>query len=80
VDTNLQSPDDFVLDGVPGIGETYSIAPYSSILLEAKFWSQKLLYRRIHKRIKRKMLYTRVSDVMLILIFFSSQLDANALN
>ncbi|KAI5404599.1 variant 2 [Lathyrus oleraceus] len=37
VDTNLESPDDLVLDGVPGIGKTYSIAPYSSILLEAKF-------------------------------------------
>ncbi|XP_004501686.1 isoamylase 3, chloroplastic isoform X1 [Cicer arietinum] len=37
VDTNLKSPDDFVLDGVPKVGKTYSIAPYSSILLEAKF-------------------------------------------
>lgn len=37
VDTNLSSPDDFVLDGVPSIGNTYNIAPYSSILLEAKF-------------------------------------------
>lgn len=36
VDTNLQSPDDFVHEGVPGIGKTYNIAPYSSILLEAK--------------------------------------------
>jgi isoamylase len=36
VDTNLKSPDDFVLDGIPGIEKTYSIAPYSSILLEAK--------------------------------------------
>ncbi|WJX34986.1 Isoamylase 3, chloroplastic [Trifolium repens] len=36
VDTNLKSPDDFVLDGVPGVEKTYSIAPYSSILLEAK--------------------------------------------
>ncbi|KAM3710240.1 hypothetical protein ACJW31_01G014300 [Castanea mollissima] len=36
VDTNLGSPDDFVTDGVPGIGSTYNIAPYSSILLEAK--------------------------------------------
>ncbi|KAL5145311.1 Isoamylase 3, chloroplastic [Glycine soja] len=37
VDTNLKSPDDFVLDGVPNVGNTYNIAPYSSILLEAKF-------------------------------------------
>ncbi|XP_057424761.1 isoamylase 3, chloroplastic isoform X2 [Lotus japonicus] len=37
VDTNLKSPDDFVLDGVPIEGNMYSIAPYSSILLEAKF-------------------------------------------
>ncbi|XP_014501792.1 isoamylase 3, chloroplastic isoform X1 [Vigna radiata var. radiata] len=37
VDTNLKSPDDFVLDGVHSIGNTYNIAPYSSILLEAKF-------------------------------------------
>ncbi|RDY04554.1 Isoamylase 3, chloroplastic, partial [Mucuna pruriens] len=36
VDTNLRSPDDFVLDGVPSLGKTYNIAPYSSILLEAK--------------------------------------------
>ncbi|KAJ7958969.1 putative Isoamylase [Quillaja saponaria] len=36
VDTNLKSPDDFVHDGVPGVGNTYDIAPYSSILLEAK--------------------------------------------
>lgn len=36
VDTNLESPNDFVPDGVPGIGSTYNIAPYSSILLEAK--------------------------------------------
>ncbi|KAL5190429.1 Isoamylase 3, chloroplastic [Glycine soja] len=35
-DTNLKSPDDFVLDGVPSVGNTYNIAPYSSILLEAK--------------------------------------------
>lgn len=38
VDTNRESPDDFVTDGVPGIGSTYNIAPYSSILLEAKLW------------------------------------------
>jgi hypothetical protein len=36
VDTNLKSPDDFALDGVPGVEKTYSIAPYSSILLVAK--------------------------------------------
>uniref|UniRef100_A0A5B7BHN1 isoamylase n=1 Tax=Davidia involucrata TaxID=16924 RepID=A0A5B7BHN1_DAVIN len=36
VDTNLESPDDFVPEGVPGIGKTYNVAPYSSILLEAK--------------------------------------------
>ncbi|KAM6571182.1 hypothetical protein CsatA_015262 [Cannabis sativa] len=36
VDTNLESPDDFVMEGVPGIGSTYNVAPYSSILLEAK--------------------------------------------
>ncbi|KAJ0024098.1 hypothetical protein Pint_08390 [Pistacia integerrima] len=36
VDTNLSSPDDFVVEGVPGIGSTYNVAPYSCILLEAK--------------------------------------------
>jgi isoamylase len=36
VDTNLESPDDFASDGVPGIGSMYRVAPYSSILLEAK--------------------------------------------
>ncbi|EXB86658.1 hypothetical protein L484_013188 [Morus notabilis] len=36
VDTNLESPDDFVIEGVPGTGKTYNVAPYSSILLEAK--------------------------------------------
>lgn len=36
VDTNLKSPDDFVPDGVPDIGTTYNVAPFSSILLEAK--------------------------------------------
>uniref|UniRef100_A0A3Q7GNI9 Uncharacterized protein n=1 Tax=Solanum lycopersicum TaxID=4081 RepID=A0A3Q7GNI9_SOLLC len=36
VDTNLKSPDDFVTEGVSGIRETYDIAPYSAILLEAK--------------------------------------------
>ncbi|OIW21837.1 hypothetical protein TanjilG_12946 [Lupinus angustifolius] len=37
VDTNLKPPDDFVLDGVPCTENTYNTAPYSSILLEAKF-------------------------------------------
>lgn len=36
VDTNLESPNDFVPEGVPGIGSTYNVAPYSSILFEAK--------------------------------------------
>lgn len=36
VDTNLMSPDDFVRNGVPGIGDSYNVAPYSSILLKAK--------------------------------------------
>lgn len=36
VDTNLESPNDFVSEGVPGIGSAYNVAPYSSILLEAK--------------------------------------------
>ncbi|KAL6997374.1 Isoamylase 3, chloroplastic [Sarracenia purpurea var. burkii] len=36
VDTNLESPDDIVLEGVPGIGKTYKVAAYSSILLKAK--------------------------------------------
>lgn len=36
VDTNLKSPDDFVCNGVPGIEATYNLAPYSSIMLEAK--------------------------------------------
>lgn len=35
VDTNLESPNDFVPEGVPGIGSTYNVAPYSSILFEA---------------------------------------------
>lgn len=50
-DTNLKSPDDFVLDGVPNVGNTYNIAPYSSILLEAKFWLQKLLYKNVKEKI-----------------------------
>ncbi|KAK4428619.1 Isoamylase 3, chloroplastic [Sesamum alatum] len=36
VDTNLESPDDFVPEGVPGIKEIYNMAPYSSIILESK--------------------------------------------
>lgn len=36
VDTNLKSPDDFVPEGVPDVGTTYNVAPFSSILLEAK--------------------------------------------
>ncbi|KAK4483937.1 hypothetical protein RD792_011146 [Penstemon davidsonii] len=36
VDTNLESPNDFVSEGVPGIEDTYNTAPYSSIVLEAK--------------------------------------------
>lgn len=35
-DTNLESPNDFVPEGVPGIEGIYNVAPYSSILLEAK--------------------------------------------
>lgn len=38
VDTNFESPDDFVPQGLPGIGSTYNVAPHSSILLEAKNW------------------------------------------
>ncbi|XP_010543773.1 PREDICTED: isoamylase 3, chloroplastic isoform X2 [Tarenaya hassleriana] len=36
VDTNLESPDDCVAEGVAGVGGTYNVAPFSSILLEAK--------------------------------------------
>ncbi|KAF5955330.1 hypothetical protein HYC85_008186 [Camellia sinensis] len=36
VDTNLESPHDFVSEGAPGIRKRYNVAPYSSILLEAK--------------------------------------------
>ncbi|XP_068641390.1 isoamylase 3, chloroplastic isoform X2 [Aristolochia californica] len=36
VDTNLPSPDDFVPGGVSGVKDTYNVAPFSSILLEAK--------------------------------------------
>lgn len=36
VDTNLESPHDFIPDGIPGIKNKYNIAPYASILLEAK--------------------------------------------
>ncbi|KAK6940195.1 Glycoside hydrolase, family 13, N-terminal [Dillenia turbinata] len=36
VDTNMKSPDDFVMEGVAGIGSTYNVAAYSSILLQAR--------------------------------------------
>uniref|UniRef100_A0A7N0TFX7 Glycosyl hydrolase family 13 catalytic domain-containing protein n=1 Tax=Kalanchoe fedtschenkoi TaxID=63787 RepID=A0A7N0TFX7_KALFE len=36
IDTNLEPPQDIVPDGVPGISATYNVAPYSSILLQAK--------------------------------------------
>ncbi|KAJ0525348.1 putative isoamylase [Helianthus annuus] len=36
VDTNLESPNDIIPEGVTGIGNTYDVAPYSSILLQAK--------------------------------------------
>lgn len=36
VDTNLPSPDDFVVGGVPGIKKVYDMAPYSAVLLHAK--------------------------------------------
>ncbi|KAM1292708.1 hypothetical protein PS1_020000 [Malus domestica] len=36
VDTNLESPNDIVPDGVPGIEGTYNMAPFSSVLLQAK--------------------------------------------
>ncbi|KAK9107096.1 hypothetical protein Syun_023107 [Stephania yunnanensis] len=36
VDTNLESPHDFVPEGVLGIGSSYNMAPFSSILLLAK--------------------------------------------
>lgn len=36
VDTNLESPNDLVPEGVPGVKETYNMAPYSSIILQAK--------------------------------------------
>ncbi|CAL1390291.1 unnamed protein product [Linum trigynum] len=36
VDTNLQSPDDIMPEGVAGVGSTYNVAPYASILLQAK--------------------------------------------
>ncbi|KAI4375086.1 hypothetical protein MLD38_012996 [Melastoma candidum] len=36
VDTNLESPKDIVPEGVPGVGGTYNVTPYSSILLLAK--------------------------------------------
>ncbi|XP_011098801.1 isoamylase 3, chloroplastic isoform X2 [Sesamum indicum] len=36
VDTNLESPDDFVPEGFPGIKKIYNMAPYSSIILQSK--------------------------------------------
>lgn len=36
VDTNLPSPDDFVVGGVPGIKGVYNMAPYSAVLFHAK--------------------------------------------
>ncbi|XP_072978813.1 isoamylase 3, chloroplastic isoform X1 [Typha angustifolia] len=36
VDTNLESPNDIIPEGIPFIGKRYKVAPYSSILLEAK--------------------------------------------
>lgn len=35
-DTNLESPDDFIPEGLPFNGATYKVAPYTSILLKAK--------------------------------------------
>jgi isoamylase len=35
-DTNLESPDDFVREGVAGVADTYNVAPFSSILLQSK--------------------------------------------
>ncbi|KAF8092103.1 hypothetical protein N665_0424s0035 [Sinapis alba] len=34
-DTNLESPDDFVREGVAGLAERYNMAPFSSILLKS---------------------------------------------
>ncbi|CAN7008768.1 unnamed protein product [Brassica rapa subsp. trilocularis] len=34
-DTNLESPDDFVKEGVAGVAEAYNVAPFSSILLKS---------------------------------------------
>eukprot|EP00897_Mesotaenium_endlicherianum_P008628 jgi/Mesen1/7794/ME000408S06902 len=36
VDTNLPGPDDFVPEGVSGLGQSYNVAPFSSIMLLAK--------------------------------------------
>ncbi|XP_076945731.1 isoamylase 3, chloroplastic-like isoform X3 [Bidens hawaiensis] len=36
VDTNLESPNDIIPEGVAGIGDAYNVAPYASILLQAK--------------------------------------------
>ena len=34
-DTNLESPDDFIKEGVAGVAEAYNVAPFSSILLKS---------------------------------------------
>lgn len=36
VDTNLPSPDDFVVGGVPGVKKVYEMAPYSGVVFHAK--------------------------------------------
>lgn len=36
VDTNLEAPNDFIPEGIPFAETAYNVAPYSSILLEAK--------------------------------------------
>eukprot|EP00850_Spirogloea_muscicola_P014357 SM000102S09215 [mRNA] locus=s102:296863:303330:+ [translate_table: standard] len=36
VDTNLPSPDDFIAEGVAGIGSRYYMAPFSCVLLSAR--------------------------------------------
>ncbi|KAH0460240.1 hypothetical protein IEQ34_010903 [Dendrobium chrysotoxum] len=42
VDTNLESPKDFVSEGVLFNGSVYNMAPYSSIILEAKSFQLQL--------------------------------------
>lgn len=36
VDTNLEAPNDFIPEGIPFAETMYNVAPYSSVLLEAK--------------------------------------------